>query len=82
MGAYLSSPKVEKRSSDLSWDEKYACGVSGMQGWRISMEDAHNCILHLDEDTSLFAVYDGHGGGEVALYCSYYFADVLKQTDE
>ncbi|XP_078494893.1 protein phosphatase 1G [Ciona intestinalis] len=82
MGAYLSNPSVEKRSSDLVSEKKYSCGVSGMQGWRISMEDAHNCIPEVDEDTGLFAVYDGHGGGEVAMYCSYYFADVLKQTEE
>lgn len=52
-----------------------------MQGWRISMEDAHACILDLkpqeaetgkvtDEKTriSFFGVYDGHGGDRVALY--------------
>uniref|UniRef100_F6PTJ9 protein-serine/threonine phosphatase n=1 Tax=Ciona intestinalis TaxID=7719 RepID=F6PTJ9_CIOIN len=82
MGAYLSNPSVEKRSCDVVSENKYSCGVSGMQGWRISMEDAHNCIPEVDEDTGLFAVYDGHGGGEVAMYCSYYFADVLKQTEE
>lgn len=39
-----------------------------MQGWRISMEDAHDAVLNLTEDAdpkkavSFFAVYDGHGG--------------------
>ncbi|KFD45001.1 hypothetical protein M513_14123 [Trichuris suis] len=34
-----------------------------MQGWRISQEDAHNCILNFDgSDCCFFAVYDGHGG--------------------
>ena len=41
-----------------------------MQGWRISMEDAHAAVLNLSNDpatspagrTSFFAVYDGHGG--------------------
>ena len=53
-----------------------------MQGWRISMEDAHATILDLqalegDEELkpaasdvriSFFGVYDGHGGDKVALY--------------
>lgn len=28
----------------------------------LSLQDAHNCILDFDEDTAMFAVYDGHGG--------------------
>ena len=53
-----------------------------MQGWRISMEDAHAAILDLqplegDEELkpaasdvriSFFGVYDGHGGDKVAIY--------------
>jgi serine/threonine protein phosphatase PrpC len=37
------------------------------------MEDAHILSLNLTEDISLFAVFDGHGGPEVALFCSKYF---------
>lgn len=51
-----------------------------MQGWRISMEDAHAAILDLQEEkdgqepkpmspesrVSFFGVYDGHGGEKVA----------------
>lgn len=53
-----------------------------MQGWRISMEDAHAAILDLqvedkdnefksassDDRLSFFGVYDGHGGDKVALF--------------
>ncbi|WFD06552.1 protein-serine/threonine phosphatase [Malassezia vespertilionis] len=49
-----------------------------MQGWRISMEDAHAAVLQLqnendpksksDERISFFAVFDGHGGANVARY--------------
>uniref|UniRef100_A0A3Q3LQG9 protein-serine/threonine phosphatase n=1 Tax=Labrus bergylta TaxID=56723 RepID=A0A3Q3LQG9_9LABR len=52
---------------------------SAMQGWRVSMEDAHNCIPDFDEDTAMFAVYDGHGGEEVALYCSKYLPIIIKE---
>lgn len=55
-----------------------------MQGWRISMEDAHAIVLDLkaeDENgkvkgasgetnskLSFFGVYDGHGGDKVAIF--------------
>ncbi|KAJ8976988.1 hypothetical protein NQ317_013989 [Molorchus minor] len=49
-----------------------------MQGWRVSQEDAHNCILDFDTDTSYFAVYDGHGGHEVAQYCAQKLPQFIK----
>jgi hypothetical protein len=68
--------------SDEGQDDRVAFGVSCMQGWRISMEDAHAAILDLqqlegegelkpaasDVRISFFGVYDGHGGDKVALY--------------
>lgn len=48
-----------------------------MQGWRISMEDAHTAVLDLkredgksapDDKVSFFAVYDGHGGSKAAIF--------------
>ncbi|XP_026470944.1 LOW QUALITY PROTEIN: probable protein phosphatase CG10417 [Ctenocephalides felis] len=79
MGAYLSKPVVEKHSSDES-NNILTCAASSMQGWRITQEDAHNLILNFDKDTSLFAVYDGHGGAEVAKYCAEKLPDSIKET--
>lgn len=28
----------------------------------LCFQDAHNCIPELDDETAMFAVYDGHGG--------------------
>ncbi|XP_026329735.1 probable protein phosphatase 2C 11 isoform X2 [Hyposmocoma kahamanoa] len=80
MGAYLSEPVTEKVSSDEA-NEKLECGASSMQGWRVNQEDAHNTILDFDVNTSLFAVYDGHGGAEVATYCSQNLPKFIKNTD-
>uniref|UniRef100_A0A3B3VNH2 Protein phosphatase 1G n=1 Tax=Poecilia latipinna TaxID=48699 RepID=A0A3B3VNH2_9TELE len=78
MGAYLSQPNTTKTSSD-GGNTSMSYGFSAMQGWRVSMEDAHNCIPDFDEETAMFAVYDGHGGEEVALYCSKYLPDIIKE---
>ncbi|KAK6396600.1 Protein phosphatase type 2C 3 [Meristemomyces frigidus] len=81
MGQTLSEPVVDKHS-DEGQDDRVAFGISAMQGWRISMEDAHATILDLqplegDEElkpadsdvrVTYFGVYDGHGGDKVALY--------------
>uniref|UniRef100_A0A8C7N8N9 Protein phosphatase 1G n=1 Tax=Oncorhynchus kisutch TaxID=8019 RepID=A0A8C7N8N9_ONCKI len=78
MGAYLSQPNTVKSSSN-GGNQKMSFGFAAMQGWRVSMEDAHNCILELDDETAMFSVYDGHGGEEVALYCSKYLPDTIKE---
>lgn len=79
MGAYLSQPNTTKTSSD-GGNGNMSYGFSAMQGWRVSMEDAHNCIPEFDaEETAMFSVYDGHGGEEVALYCSKYLPGIIKE---
>ncbi|KAH8372724.1 hypothetical protein KR009_004045 [Drosophila setifemur] len=80
MGAYLSHPKTDKASTD-EFNEWLAFGASSMQGWRNSQEDAHNSILNFDKNTSFFAVYDGHGGAEVAQYCADKLPEFLKSLD-
>ena len=43
-----------------------------MQGWRFAMEDAHAVVLDLEAANGklncFFAVYDGHGGSNVAKF--------------
>lgn len=80
MGAYLSEPKVEKFSTD-EMSDYLVVGASSMQGWRNSQEDAHNSILNFDKNTSFFAVYDGHGGAEVAAHCADKLPEFLKNLD-
>ncbi|KDN52080.1 PP2C-domain-containing protein [Tilletiaria anomala UBC 951] len=86
MGQTLSEPVTEKHTIDGEDDSLlYAC--SEMQGWRISMEDAHATILNLDgktddEKASFFAVYDGHGGSTVAEFSGQTVHTRLAATDE
>uniref|UniRef100_A0A1D1XJ46 protein-serine/threonine phosphatase n=1 Tax=Anthurium amnicola TaxID=1678845 RepID=A0A1D1XJ46_9ARAE len=78
MGIYLSTPKTEKFSEDGE-NERLRFGLSSMQGWRATMEDAHAALPELDNCTSFFGVYDGHGGKVVAKFCAKYLhTQVLK----
>ncbi|GAB7356326.1 hypothetical protein MBLNU459_g7119t3 [Dothideomycetes sp. NU459] len=94
MGQTLSEPVVDKKS-DSGQDDRITFGISCMQGWRISMEDAHACILDLqplegDEDPkpagldlriSYFGVYDGHGGDKVALYTGEHLHKIIAKQE-
>ncbi|KAL0942548.1 protein phosphatase [Colletotrichum truncatum] len=91
MGQTLSEPVVEKNSAKGE-DERLLYGVSAMQGWRISMEDAHTTVLDLltpgsdeakkhDSKLSFFGVFDGHGGDKVALFAGEHIHDIIKKQE-
>ena len=66
-----------------------------MQGWRISMEDAHAAVLDLqpldgdakpepaaaDVRISYFGVYDGHGGDKVAIYTGEHLHQIVAKQE-
>lgn len=79
MGIYLSKPNKTKHSQvGEVINLKY--GLSAMQGWRMSMEDSHISEPEFGDRVSLFAVFDGHGGPEVAKFCNKYFPKYLKEN--
>lgn len=69
--------------------QKLKCAVSEMKGWRPTMEDQHlmcssltiseKTVLH---DHSLFAVFDGHGGGFTSKYLKANFVSVFCKRPE
>uniref|UniRef100_A0A494G8Q0 protein-serine/threonine phosphatase n=1 Tax=Solanum lycopersicum TaxID=4081 RepID=A0A494G8Q0_SOLLC len=79
---YFLFPKNVFRQEKFSEDggnDRVKYGLSSMQGWRATMEDAHATIPDLDTSTSFFGVYDGHGGKVVAKFCAKYLhQQVLK----
>ncbi|KAH3676225.1 hypothetical protein WICPIJ_009185 [Wickerhamomyces pijperi] len=90
MGQILSQP-VTTKHSDSDKNKYLAYGLSSMQGWRINMEDAHTTILNLDTDsdeeptkapTAFFAVYDGHGGENVAKFTGDNLFRIVKNQKE
>lgn len=82
MGQHLSEPITTKETSGVA-NEDICSAISSMQGWRIGMEDCHSQHLKLDEDneTSFFAVFDGHGGINAAEYCSNHMHKKIVETE-
>nr|KJB67987.1 hypothetical protein B456_010G222200 [Gossypium raimondii]KJB67989.1 hypothetical protein B456_010G222200 [Gossypium raimondii] len=80
MGVYLSTPKTEKFSEDGE-NDRLRFGLSSMQGWRATMEDAHAAYPDLDSMTSFFGVYDGHGGQAVSKFCAKYLHQQVLQHE-
>lgn len=84
MGTLLSQPNTEQHSGEVK-GKMMSCGYTSMQGWRRTMEDAH--IVNLDFVTengltaTLLAVFDGHGGDQVAAYCEKAFVSTLVKTE-
>lgn len=66
---YLPFAKLEFESDDWS-NDWLSVGMTSAQGWRAHQEDAHVCELEFDQNSALFAVFDGHNGPEVARYAA------------
>jgi len=77
----LSEPITKKEITEEE-DDKFWVSSMSMQGWRTNQEDAHNAILNYDDYSSLFAVYDGHGGHEVAIYTAKKLPNYIKSRKD
>jgi serine/threonine protein phosphatase PrpC len=52
-----------------------------MRGWRKTMEDAGIWEFNFDgKGRHLFAIFDGHGGGEIAIFAKRYLKDLLLRN--
>jgi len=77
----LSQPNTEKESASGACST-HSWGCSAMQGWRSNMEDAHITISDLGDEhegISIFGVFDGHGGGEVAQFVRAHLPDEVRR---
>ena len=82
---YLSAPIVDlvasrrgsKATPKLVGLDAGCCAV---QGWRTGQEDAHVAEPDFGASLGLFAVFDGHGGAEVARYAAAHVGAYLKRA--
>ena len=84
MGAYLDEPVRDLNPVD-GGNSQFTWGACGMQGWRMSMEDAHICTevkLPSGDTGHLFGVFDGHGGAEVSKFVEDNFIKILTSSAE
>ncbi|CUM68514.1 uncharacterized protein PRCAT00006240001 [Priceomyces carsonii] len=69
MGQLLSHP-IQDKTLDHKDHETLSYSIGSMQGYRMSMEDAHDVRVNEDESLAVFGVFDGHGGKHCAEYLS------------
>eukprot|EP00753_Platysulcus_tardus_P004266 PLAT12526.44.p1 GENE.PLAT12526.44~~PLAT12526.44.p1 ORF type:complete len:385 (+),score=120.10 PLAT12526.44:82-1236(+) len=83
MGGIIPRPKTKKATERAACDGLLVA-VTGMQGWRPSMEDEHLIALPVlvDPFVAMFAVFDGHGGTLAAKFCkTHLLKQVLRQAE-
>jgi len=89
MGAalvYLDDPIKDKELLDGGHDGTNGAryirhGTCEMQGWRVNMEDAQLAVPDLDDQVSLYGVFDGHGGRGVSRFAAKELPQILKETE-
>ena len=77
MGVFLSKPDTLK-THESGHNAVLSYWGCSMRGWRVTMEDTSVVDLEYALNTSLFCIFDGHGGDEVARFCENNFAKTLK----
>ncbi|CAD8181481.1 unnamed protein product [Paramecium octaurelia] len=78
-GVYLSSPNRSKNTT-IDENKTFIYAASAVQGWRRSMEDTHIFVCDLVPDVSLFGIFDGHGGNDVAIFVERHFTEELLKN--
>lgn len=84
MGSFLDKPQTQKETARLAGVNGLRVGISAMQGWRVSMEDAHCVRLGIEgcPDYNFLAVFDGHGGHFVSSFSAKNLLRFITDTPE
>ncbi|KAJ1276136.1 hypothetical protein BS78_05G191100 [Paspalum vaginatum] len=63
-------------------NDRISYAASSINYQNVFKIDVHSAVLELDDITSFFGVYDGHGDEKVALFCAHVFHLELPRMDE
>ncbi|CAG2109297.1 unnamed protein product [Medioppia subpectinata] len=77
---YLKSAVTKAKTGSGALRGRLSYGMCSVQGWRKYQEDAHVAITNFDDNHSLFAVFDGHNGPEVALLAGKRLPELIKSN--
>jgi protein phosphatase 1G len=78
MGETYLKQVIDKPVSEDGRGPGVVFAASCVQGWRSAQEDAHICLPSFDKSASLWAVFDGHNGAEVAIFAAKRLPKILK----
>lgn len=86
MSPYLTAPITHKETEVGNGSGKLAnvkFALSSMQGWRVTMEDAHSHVLPMreHEELSFFGVFDGHGGDLAAKFAAKHVLTYIRNSE-
>mgnify|MGYP006082953617 CR=1 FL=1 len=84
MGGMLSEPEVGKHTDEGTMTTAaglVSYAASAMQGYRVSMEDQHTCVVDFGGLTehAFFCVYDGHGGAQAAIVAAELMVSTIQE---
>lgn len=89
-GATTKEPITEKTTvrGEIHEEGLESYAVSGMQGWRLSMEDAHLVCTDIPVEGvskklkghAIFGVMDGHGGDFTSVFASHHFMEFFSSN--
>lgn len=78
---YSEKPNTNKITEEAE-SQYLTYATCGMQGWRSRMEDSHIAEVGVgNKKVSLFGVFDGHGGREIAEFVKRNFSKELKSNE-
>jgi serine/threonine protein phosphatase PrpC len=72
---------ITKAVSEEGKSAKLWFGVSSVQGWRSIQEDAHLALPEFEANASLFGVFDGHNGAEVAKFVAQKLPQIILKNN-
>lgn len=82
-GNLLDKPHTDLDSHYFASSTGLHVGVSSMQGWRPSMEDAHVFVdIPSRRDHLFLAVFDGHGGDGAAHFAATHVVSFLEKAPQ
>lgn len=83
MGNFLDKAKEEKDTEQIKTTEGIDIAATGMQGWRLEMEDAHIMTdMPSKKSHTLCSIFDGHGGSGAAIYAAAKMIQLIEDTTE